>query len=435
VSDKNIDDQQASLQTGSRVQALVQFAYETARSGRVTEAMKIWQQILSIAPKNPQALFHLGAYALHKKEPVRAQKFFASALDADPSAAPIALNLAYAYRDMGDAQNEMEAIQRALAIDPHFYPALLAKGAALERTGLKRQAAKIYAQALSEIPHEDDIAPDLREIANHARLAVRDNAGTLKAHIDDRLSAAMLGHRGESLERFKECKAIALGEHQVYTQKAAMLLIPWLPPIQFYNNGDFPWIKDIEKMTNGIHEELNKVVAYDKAGFKPYVERPSDEVMDNWRDLNRSPRWSAYFFWKDGRRFDEACDQCPQTVSVKNIAPSMDARNFGPTLMYSVLAPRTHLPAHSSATNARLIVHLPLVVPEKCRFRVGNETREWQEGRAWVFDDTINHEAWNDSDEFRTILLFDIWNPYLTETERELVPILLNTLNEYYSVI
>jgi len=110
----------------------------------------------------------------------------------------------------------------------------------------------------------------------------------------------------------------------------------------------------------------------------------------------------------------------------------IDAENFGPTIMFSVLAPRTHIPPHSSVTNARLVVHLPIIVPPSCRFRVGNETREWRSGKAWVFDDTINHEAWNDSDEYRIILMIDIWNPLLTVAERELVTALLNGMNEYY---
>jgi aspartyl/asparaginyl beta-hydroxylase (cupin superfamily) len=71
--------------------------------------------------------------------------------------------------------------------------------------------------------------------------------------------------------------------------------------------------------------------------------------------------------------------------------------------------------------NTRLICHLPLVVPGGCGFRVGNETREWVEGKAWAFDDTIEHEAWNSSDRTRVILLFEIWRPELTEAERGLV--------------
>jgi aspartyl/asparaginyl beta-hydroxylase (cupin superfamily) len=66
-------------------------------------------------------------------------------------------------------------------------------------------------------------------------------------------------------------------------------------------------------------------------------------------------------------------------------------------------------------------VHLPLIVPEGCRFRVGGDTRSWEVGRAWVFDDTIDHEAWNTSDELRAILIFDVWNPYITPIERDLL--------------
>jgi aspartyl/asparaginyl beta-hydroxylase (cupin superfamily) len=90
-----------------------------------------------------------------------------------------------------------------------------------------------------------------------------------------------------------------------------------------------------------------------------------------------------------------------------------------------------HIPAHNGFVNTRLIGHLPLVVPGKCRFRVGNDVREWQEGRAWIFDDTINHEAWNDSDRTRVILLFEIARPELTDEENRLVAALFEGIDAY----
>ncbi len=69
----------------------------------------------------------------------------------------------------------------------------------------------------------------------------------------------------------------------------------------------------------------------------------------------------------------------------------------------------------------RLVTHLPLIVPENCGFRVGNDTRQWVPGKAWVFDDTIEHEAWNDSDKLRVVLIFDIWHPHLTPPERAMI--------------
>jgi aspartyl/asparaginyl beta-hydroxylase (cupin superfamily) len=77
-----------------------------------------------------------------------------------------------------------------------------------------------------------------------------------------------------------------------------------------------------------------------------------------------------------------------------------------------------HIAAHTGMFNTRLICHLPLIVPPDCRFRVGNEVREWQPGKLMIFNDTIEHEAWNDSAEDRVILIFDIWRPELSDREK-----------------
>ncbi len=100
--------------------------------------------------------------------------------------------------------------------------------------------------------------------------------------------------------------------------------------------------------------------------------------------------------------------------------------------MFSALAPRTHIPAHTGESNARLVVHLPLIVPEKCgTLRVGFEEREWKVGEALIFDDSIEHEAWNNSDELRVVLLFDIWHPALSLKDREMVNALVAVESEF----
>lgn len=104
-----------------------------------------------------------------------------------------------------------------------------------------------------------------------------------------------------------------------------------------------------------------------------------------------------------------------------------------PSAFFSTLAPKTLIPPHTGVTNARLVVHVPLIVPPDCWFRVGNERREWKPGEALIFDDTIEHEAWNGSDEMRAVLIFDIWNPYLDEHERDLVCELLAGVRDYYA--
>ncbi len=93
--------------------------------------------------------------------------------------------------------------------------------------------------------------------------------------------------------------------------------------------------------------------------------------------------------------------------------------------MFSLLAPHTVIPPHVGVNNARLICHLPLIVPAGCWFRVGAETRHWRRGAAFVFDDTIEHEASNSSDDLRIVLIFDIWHPDLSTVEREAVAALI----------
>jgi aspartate beta-hydroxylase len=99
--------------------------------------------------------------------------------------------------------------------------------------------------------------------------------------------------------------------------------------------------------------------------------------------------------------------------------------------MFSLLKPKTRIPPHTGVSNVRLVTHVPLIIPEGCGFRVGNTTRQWEPGKAWVFDDTIEHEAWNDSDKLRVVLIFDIWHPQLNTVEREMITAMSAGLNAF----
>jgi aspartyl/asparaginyl beta-hydroxylase (cupin superfamily) len=106
-----------------------------------------------------------------------------------------------------------------------------------------------------------------------------------------------------------------------------------------------------------------------------------------------------------------------------------------PTAVFSLREPKTRIPPHTGVNNARLIAHLPLIVPSGCGFRVGAETRHWEPGKAFVFDDTIEHEAWNDSDQLRVVLILDLRNPYLAPAEREMVTALSAGVGEFYGTL
>lgn len=415
-----------------RAQVLARDAQRLTQERRLDEAAGLWGDVLRLIPEHPQALFHLGQHALYRKDLGGARALLQRAASADPRNPAVPLNLAFLCRGAGDAQGELAFLTQSLAIDPYFYPALLARGMLEERTGASRKAAGTYRDVLKIAPPDEQLTGEMQRALAHAREVVDRNAQALDDFLRARLAPVEDKYRGERLARFEECRDIALGRKKPFVHEPSLLLIPRLPAIAFYDNADFPWLKELEDAVPAIREELLQVLREDGAEFTPYVDHPLGAPVNQWAELNRSMKWNAFFLWKDGVRMDKQCGRCPKFAALLDTLPMIGIPNFGPTVLFSVMEPRTHIPPHSSVTNARLVVHLPIVVPPGCRFRVGNETREWREGKAWVFDDTLNHEAWNDSDERRVIVMIDVWNPLLTAAERELVSALLNGMRDYY---
>lgn len=415
------------------MQQLAYAAQQAMQAGRLEDAARLWSQVLARAPDHPQALFHTGQQRLMGGDIAGGLALLGRAAQADPGAPAIPLNIAFAHRKMGNSDSELASLDRALAIDPYFFPALLAKGAALERVGRPKLAGKVYADALTIAPPEDQLSAELQTALRRARKAVEENAQGLEQRLDTALKAAGLKDGAADARRIEACKAAMLGRAKIYTQKPSMLHFPELPAVQFYDRGHFPWLENLEAATDAIRDEFLKAYREDNEEFVPYVNHREGAPLNQWEELNRSARWSVRFLWKDGRKIDAACARCPRTAAAVEAVPLARIPNFAPTVNFSVLAPGTRIPPHTGSTNVRLIVHLPLIVPEGCTYRVGSETRLWQERQAWVFDDTIEHEAWNGSGQSRAILMLDIWNPFLSEAERQMVSALLNGMQEFYS--
>ena len=96
--------------------------------------------------------------------------------------------------------------------------------------------------------------------------------------------------------------------------------------------------------------------------------------------------------------------------------PLCDIELYAPGAYFSVLQPRTRLPPHTGMSNTRLD-SAPAADPAAGLPLPGRlETRDWQRRQAWVFDDTIEHEAWNDSDQVRIILLLENNSPEVTRS-------------------
>ena len=260
---------------------------------------------------------------------------------------------------------------------------------------------------------------------------MRQNDSALEAFLEPRLAQARGRHAEERLDRFNACLNVVLGRRKVFTPQPSFLLFPGLPAIEFPDREHYPWLDAFDEATDEIRAEARAALADAAGDFVPYVSMPAGTPIDQWRELNNSRRWSTYFLLRNGKPIEEHLARCPRTAALLASAPLCEIPGHAPTAFFSVLAPRTRIPPHTGVTNARLIVHLPLVVPPGCSYRVGAERREWREGNAWVFDDSIEHEAWNGSDEPRIVLIFDVWNCFLTPAERDLVAALVAGVQEY----
>lgn len=351
-----------------------------------------------------------------------------------PRHLPFWLSLAAALRVLGRHEAELNALERALAIDPTHLVVLLQKGALLDLMHKPRSAASVYVHALQTLAPGTSLPPAIEAHLRHAEKRVRENAANLAAVIGKRLDPLRGQQSADELMRFDRCLDRVLGRRRIYVPEPTSLLFPYLRNYEFFAREHFSWLESVEAATESIRDEMIAVLSSDAAGIEPYIAFQDGLPLRQWQELNHSRRWSAYFLWNQGRKEESHFARCPRTAQMLSSVPQVDIPGRGPTAFFSILEAHTKIPAHTGVTNTRVTVHLPLIVPPGCGFRVGGEVREWKVGTAWVFDDTIEHEAWNDSDAPRAVLIFDVWNPELTPLERDLVRETTLAMTQYHEV-
>lgn len=405
----------------SEIQSRLAAAGQAQRAGSRDEAVRLLNEVIAAAGEHPVALNALGLHALADRQHATAVALFQRAIAADPHSPELRMNLAKAAREQGDDAGELQALEGALAIDQRHFMALVRLAELFERTGDENRAAERWAGVLAMAGLIEQRTPAIEMMLAHARNKVARYRAGFAATIDAGLTDARRSLPAADRRRFEACIDHVLGRRQIYANQCAGVHFPFLPADEFFDRGHFPWLEEIERKTALIRAELEALLATDNPGILPYVAMEPGTPANKWSPLDRSLDWGALHLWKDGRRNEAACARAPQTAAAVEALPLSDMPGRTPTVFFSLLRPGTHLPPHTGVSNVRAIIHLPLIVPPDCGFRVGGETRDWRVGEAFAFDDTIEHEAWNRSEQLRAILIFDVWNPYITETERELL--------------
>ncbi len=407
--------------TTDELATLLRDARAYSESRDFVAADKAFRAILLARPEEPHALNGLGMMALSEQRFADAADHFRRAAMADGREPALWINAARAAREMGDTPAERSALEAALALDRRHFMACLRKAELHERENENAAAAESWSAVVTLASQIEDLPAPLVERMAHGRRYIDGHIASLGAAIEARIAPARDSLSLPERRRFEVCLDAMLGRRRIYANECHGAAFPFLPADEFFEESLFPWIGALEAQTGVIREEFRMLANAGDAPLRPYVAMEAGTPDSKWTPLDHNLDWGAIFLEEYGRRDATLAGTCSATLSALDAIDRFDPSGRGPTIFFSLLKPKTRIPPHTGVSNMRAIVHLPLIVPAGCGFRVGGETRAWEEGKAFIFDDTIEHEAWNDSEHLRAVLIFDVWNPHITPVERNLI--------------
>ena len=368
-----------------------------------------------------------GIAALQAGDGKAARRAFETIVASGRATLQIWLWLAQACDMLDDRAAVMAHVARVVELDAANPYALVMAGEVQTRSGNDRAAIAWYERALNAAQGRQ-LPPDLIARLNRAAAAREAAFARFEAEIMGALGDAGVDAQTTG-SRFGEALQIVSGRSQPYLQQPTSFYYPRLPQIPFYVPADFAWTGALAAALPAIRAEAEAVMAHGD-GIAPYVEADPDRP-NKGHALLADARWSAFHLFRNGLPIADHAARCPATMAALAEAPLPRITGTAPMALFSILAPHTHIPPHNGMLNTRLICHLPLIVPDGCRLRVGAETRDVRAGEVLLFDDSIEHEAWNDSDAPRAILLFEVWRPELTEAERQALTVMFETVAAY----
>jgi aspartate beta-hydroxylase len=414
-------------------------AHAAAGRGAYAEAAQAYRQVLDHDREHVEALTFLGQAAMNEGQFTQAAQLLERAVAQNGGDAPLLRAYGHACIGAERFEDARDALARALALAPEIFVVRLHLGYALERLGHADAAVREYFRAITSAQANgrwltpQTTAPALQQLVVRAMRFV--DAGR-ERRFRGAFAQLRRAHGDAALRRVDECLDVYLGDkpmpaHDV-RQKPKFLYVPQLPTTAYFARELFDWYAELERHTDAIRAELLAVLR-DEEGMEPFLKFTSPDAVPQYLGAGPQgpPAWDAYFFYRHGKRYEENCARCPTTAAIIETLPLARIRAHAPEICFSVLAPGTHILPHHGVTNARLVTHLPLIVPGDCAIRVGGEEHAWAEGRCVTFDDTFEHEAWNRSDSTRVVLILDHWNPHLSAVECEAIAALVAEIGDF----
>lgn len=324
------------------------------------------------------------------------------------------------------------AVDALLEREPKNIGALVRKGELREEAGDDRAAQAFYQAAIGAAVAAQPLPESLRPAIQKAQEGIARGRALFERHLEHALAKAGFPE-GERPERFQHSLDLMLGRRQttLQLQQPTSYYFPGLPQRRYYDRPELPWAAAVEAAAPAIRQELLDYLSSGDDRFSPYIVNDPTRPRRDFHGLLDNPAWSTLYIWEKAGPVAGVTERFPRTMEAMERVELPRISTRAPSILFSRLAPGARIPPHNGVMNARLICHLPLIVPPGCGFRVGGETREWREGELLVFDDTVEHEAWNDSADDRIILIFDVWRPEISPDERSAITALFEAVDGY----
>lgn len=312
---------------------------------------------------------------------------------------------------------------RAFLANPRDSRLGLYAGEALYREGHREEAVAVWALT-------DDVDPRVRWLHRAAGAPAEARAASelanraftehfTRLHVD--AMEAMAERTGADLRRVRDAVWClthdAPVEYETPLQRPAMFYMPGLPAEPVTDSAKLAGTDTLQAAWREIRAEYEDAVRAE-AGMEPYV--PANTRDPRWKALRGTLEWSSIHLYKESRETRQAA-RFPQTCAALQAVDLVRVDGVPMEAFFSRLRPGARIPPHFGLTNTRLTTHLPLIVPDDCGIRVGREVCQWREGEVIAFDDSFEHEAWNQSDTDRVVLIFEVHHPDLSAEERRAI--------------
>ncbi|XP_028624318.1 aspartyl/asparaginyl beta-hydroxylase isoform X2 [Grammomys surdaster] len=416
------------------IKAELDAAEKLRKRGKIEEAVNAFEELVRKYPQSPRARYGKAQCEDDLAEKRRSNEVLRRAIETYQEAANLPdaptdlVKLSLKRRSerqqfLGHMRGSLLTLQRLVQLFPSDTTLKNDLGVGYLLMGDNDSAKKVYEEVLNVTPN-DGFAKVHYGFILKAQNKIAESIPYLKEGIESGDPGTDDGrfyfHLGDAMQRVGDKEAYKWYElghkrgHFASVWQRSLYNVnglkaqPWWTPRE---TGYTELVKSLERNWKLIRDEGLMVMDKAKGLFLP-----EDE------NLREKGDWSQFTLWQQGRKNENACKGAPKTCTLLEKFSETTGCRRG-QIKYSIMHPGTHVWPHTGPTNCRLRMHLGLVIPkEGCKIRCANETRTWEEGKVLIFDDSFEHEVWQDASSFRLIFIVDVWHPELTTQQRHSLP-------------